>query len=250
MLYPCLTQFEHQPHHYYTVNNKEKYKDNNSACAIFSPHVPVIRKDNLRGDLLDQYYTCSFVSIPAANAFVVGKWDCSEHYHTAQAVPKAQPPGTAERIMEEEQQRQRQHENNNDKQPSTTTTPNDQDTVVTPEYEKISLRDAMYDRIYRALSLFYKHGCTDLVLCAFGCGVHGNHPLVTSKIFRELLLGQDGQESPALFAGKFRSIVFAIQPSRHGNYKAFTTTFPEARTCADYHLPDDDISRDSVSQPK
>ena len=187
LLYPCLAQFEGKPHHYYYINNKEKYKDNNSACAIFSPHVPIIREDDVRGTLLDQYQTCSFVSIPAANAFVVGQ---EEHTHN---IPKAQTVGDFEKGI---------------------------------PHENITLHDAMYDRIFRALCIFQQHGCTDLVLGAFGCGVHGNNPESVANIFREILDDK--------LKGYFRTVVFAIQPSRPGNYRAFTSVFTEAITCQDH----------------
>ena len=73
LLYPCLEQFEHEEHHFYVVNNKAKYKESSSACAIFSPRVPVIREDTMIGELLSSYCTYSFVSLPAPNAFIVGR---------------------------------------------------------------------------------------------------------------------------------------------------------------------------------
>jgi len=177
LLYPCLSQYEFQPHHFYVINNKDKYKDTSSACAIFSPRVPVIRSDSVQGELLDSYYTCSFVSIPAPNAFVLGR---EEHEHN---VPKAQTPGSSEPV------------------------------------EHITLHHSMQDRVFRALCLFAAHGCTDLVLGAFGCGVHGNHPETVARIFQACL---------RQFPGYFRTVVFAIQPSRTGNYAAFQTVFPNA----------------------
>jgi len=155
--------------------------ENNSACAIFSPHVPVIRQDDISGQLLDSYELCSFVSIPAANAFVVGK---QEHEKT---IPKAQPIGSNESGI---------------------------------PHEHISLSDATYDRIFRALCIFQENGCTDLVLGAFGCGVHVNRPETVSETFRKILNNE--------MKGHFRTIVFAIQPSRHNNYRAFTSIFYDA----------------------
>jgi len=202
LLYPCLAQYEFLPHHFYVVNNSPKYKDANtsSACAIFSPRVPVIRHDpDVRGTLLDDYYECSFVSIPAPNAFVLGGQDFDDSDNTndndnsnnsngddndQQVVPKAQKPGS------------------------------------TDEVEHITLHQALHDRIYRALSMFALNGCTDLVLCAFGCGVHGNSPQAVATIFR--------QELETTFRGCFRTVVFAVQPSRTGNYKAFQQIFPDA----------------------
>ena len=187
LLYPCLSQYEFLPHHFYVINNKAKYKDSSSACAIFSPRVPVIRGDEEpQGALLDHYYECSFVSIPAPNAFILGHPDDIDDNSARKTVPKAQRPG-----------------------------------VSTDEpIEHITLQQALRDRIYRALSMFALHGCTDVVLCAFGCGVHGNSPEMVATLFRH--------ELQTTFRGYFRTVVFAIQPSRTGNYTTFQTVFPEA----------------------
>uniref|UniRef100_A0A7S0KZA7 Microbial-type PARG catalytic domain-containing protein n=1 Tax=Asterionellopsis glacialis TaxID=33640 RepID=A0A7S0KZA7_9STRA len=182
LLYPCLKKFENVPHQYYYVNNKPKYQASSSACAIFSPKVPIIREDTVQGDLLDTYQTFSFVSIPAPNAFVLGK--CQE----AKSVPKAQTPGAQQR---------------------------------NEDYETIPLKEALHDRCFRALCMFAQNGCTDLVLCAYGCGVHGNNPTKIAKTFRNIL-------STPEFKGRFRTVAFAIQPSRKANYKAFVDVFPKA----------------------
>lgn len=181
LLCPCLQKFEGMPHHFYNINKKEKYMNNASACAIFSPLVPVIRRDSVQGELLDKYELCSFVSIPAVNAFVVGR---QEHERN---IPKAQPPGSLEAGV---------------------------------PHENMTLWEAMYDRIFRALCILQQHGCTQVVLCAFGCGVHGNDPETVANIFREILYTR--------MQGHFQTVAFAIQPSRHGNYKAFKKVFPEA----------------------
>lgn len=41
------------------------------------------------------------------------------------------------------------------------------------EKKRRALLHSLSDRIHRALSAFVLGGCTDLVLPAFGCGVHG-----------------------------------------------------------------------------
>ena len=186
LLSTCLRQYENQPHHFYEVNRKEKYHNNASSCAIFCPKVPVIRRDSVQGELLDHYELCSFVSIPAANAFVVGR---KEH---EESIPKAQPAGALEAGLPHE------HE---------------------------TLYQAMYDRIFRALCIFQQHGCTDLVLCAFGCGVHGNNPETVAKIFHDILHCPDQP-----MWGQFRTVLFAVSKSRPGNFKAFQKVFPDAIT--------------------
>ena len=178
LLYPCLVQYAGIPHHFYAVNNKPKYQQSNSTCAIFSPLVPIIREDSMQGYLLDSISKFSIVSIPAPNAFVSG----------SQCVPKAQEIGASER---------------NEK----------------PELR--TLEEDMRDRCFRILSIMAEHGCTDLVLCAFGCGVHGNDPEAVASTMREVIELNE-------FRGRFRTIAFAIQPSRHSNYEAFVEAFPEA----------------------
>ena len=182
LLASCLSKFDNKPHFFYYINNKEKYQQNASACAIYSPNVPIIRHDNVRGELLDRYELASFVSIPAANAFVVGR---QEHELN---VPKAQSIGAAQAGV---------------------------------PHEHMTLHDAMYDRIFRALCIFQENGCQALVLCAYGCGVHGNNPETVARIFKEILMESN-------MRGHFQTVVFAIQPSRTGNYKAFQKVFPEA----------------------
>jgi uncharacterized protein (TIGR02452 family) len=88
-------------------------------------------------------------------------------------------------------------------------------------YEMISLKEAMRDRLFRALSIFNEHGCTDIVLCAFGCGVHGYQPDMVATIFRELLHGE--------FKGRFRRVVFAIDSERTPDFVAFKEVFAEAK---------------------
>jgi uncharacterized protein (TIGR02452 family) len=87
----------------------------------------------------------------------------------------------------------------------------------TEEKEFMSIDSAMYDRLFRALSIFAEQGCTDLVLCAFGCGVHGNSPKKIASCFKSILENE--------LKGRFRLVVFAIQPSRPANYEEFTRVF-------------------------
>ena len=87
------------------------------------------------------------------------------------------------------------------------------------EQKRRALRASVSDRIHRALSAFLLGGCTDLVLPAFGCGVHGNDPSMVAEVFREMLT------DPHQFGGRFRTVVFAIPPSRKQNYQAFAAYF-------------------------
>jgi uncharacterized protein (TIGR02452 family) len=87
------------------------------------------------------------------------------------------------------------------------------------EQKRHALLSSLSDRIHRALSAFALGGCTDLVLPAFGCGVHGNDPSMVASVFREMLT------EPNQFGGRFRTVVFAIPPSRKQNYQAFAAYF-------------------------
>ena len=148
LLYPCLEQYKDRPHYFYYVNQLAKYQESSSSCAIYCPRVPVIREDSMRGDLLDNFRKFSFVSIPAPNAFVLGKDEEA-------TVPKAQKIGADEK-----------------------------------DREFMSVDSAMRDRLFRALSIFAENGCTDLVLCAFGCGVHGNNPRKIAECFKSIFLNE------------------------------------------------------------
>jgi len=87
------------------------------------------------------------------------------------------------------------------------------------EQKRIALLSSLSDRIHRALSAFVLGNCTDLVLPAFGCGVHGNDPSMVASVFRELL------SDPNQFGGRFRTVVFAVPPCRKHNYQAFEAYF-------------------------
>jgi len=171
LLYPCLFQYFGKRGYYYDVNLSPPYNGTtSSACAIFSPRVPIIREDSVEAPLLDEPEYVSFVSIPATNAFTHGK------------LP-------------------------------------DEDACPEEEYEKRRkiLKADMRDRICRVLSIMASHNCTDIVLSAFGCGVHGNDPFMVASIFQELLEKE--------FRGIFHRVVIAVQPSRRTNYQAFTNHF-------------------------
>ena len=87
------------------------------------------------------------------------------------------------------------------------------------EQKRKALLSSLSDRIHRALAAFVLGGCTDLVLPAFGCGVHGNDPTMVASVFREMLT------DPNQFGGRFRTVVFAVPPSRKQNYQAFAAYF-------------------------
>ena len=90
------------------------------------------------------------------------------------------------------------------------------------EEKRSALLSSLSDRIHRALSAFVLGGCTDLVLPAFGCGVHGNDPSMVAGVFREMLT--DTKQ----FGGRFRTVVFAVPPCRKQNYQAFAAYFQKS----------------------
>lgn len=74
LLWPCLNSFKGKKNIMYEVNCKE-FPDNPSSCGIFSPNVPIIRRDALEALPLDKFEECSFVSLPPPNAFAFGSKD-------------------------------------------------------------------------------------------------------------------------------------------------------------------------------
>jgi uncharacterized protein (TIGR02452 family) len=84
-------------------------------------------------------------------------------------------------------------------------------------FEAMTIDSAMHDRLFRALSIFAEQGCTDLVLCAFGCGVHGNSPKKIATCIQDILSKE--------LKGRFRVVAFAIQPSRHSKFETFSSFF-------------------------
>lgn len=69
LLWPTLAQFENKPNTMYTINASDEFKLSPSSCAIFSPQVPVIRRDAFEAQFLEGHEDCSFVSIAPPNAF-------------------------------------------------------------------------------------------------------------------------------------------------------------------------------------
>lgn len=178
-----------------------------SNCVIFSPDVPVIREDSVQGQLLDAYEKVSFVTIPAPNAFTTSSQTGREYNDI------------------ESEQRQKgldSHSRNQSMEDLTSIRESNAKADVFDEKfeeKRQALLCSLSDRIHRGLSAFVLGGCTDLVLPAFGCGVHGNDPSMVASVFREMLT------DPKQFGGRFRTVVFAIPPSRKQNYQAFAAFF-------------------------
>ncbi|MFF7245789.1 TIGR02452 family protein [Embleya sp. NPDC008237] len=83
------------------------------------------------------------------------------------------------------------------------------------------IREALYRRAERVLTVAHRHGARQLVLGAWGCGVFGNDPRVVAAAFHAPLT-EDGSLSTA-----FERVVFAI-PDRSPdavNRAAFTGRF-------------------------
>ena len=167
--------------------------------------VPVIREDTVEGKLLETYQKVSFVTIPAPNAFTTSS-------------------NTGKEYIDETEKGMDSHNRNIsvvDFASLAAADPDDNNNDADEKFEqkRIALLSSLSDRIHRALSAFALGNCTDLVLPAFGCGVHGNDPTMVASVFRELLT------DPNYFGGRFRTVVFAVPPCRKQNYQAFAAFF-------------------------
>jgi len=69
------------------------------------------------------------------------------------------------------------------------------------------IRDVVYDRGSKLLSLFADRGCDSLVLGAWGCGVFKNDPSIVSQMFADLLLPRGG------LCRNFKTVLFSILDS-------------------------------------
>mmetsp|Transcript_7181 Transcript_7181/g.14419 ORF Transcript_7181/g.14419 Transcript_7181/m.14419 type:complete len:438 (+) Transcript_7181:169-1482(+) len=206
LLYACISQPKFQSEgRFYGKNRSMRYGSSN--CVIFSPDVPVIREDTVEGKLLDAYHKVSFVTIPAPNAFTTSTATGKE-YNDVEAEDRLKKLSVHSRNVSEI---------------SLSKMGNSDEDAETPEqaFERKwnELRSSVSDRIHRALAAFALGNCVDLVLPAFGCGVHGNDPSMVASVFREMLT------DPHQFGGRFRTVVFAIPPSRKQNYQAFAEFF-------------------------
>lgn len=77
------------------------------------------------------------------------------------------------------------------------------------------------ERMGKVLGVAHEHGCRNLVLGAWGCGVFGNDPMMVANLFREYL-GPGG-----MFERRFEYVLFAVfDPSRErSSYRAFSRVF-------------------------
>lgn len=76
--------------------------------------------------------------------------------------------------------------------------------------------DIMTNKISTILYVPYKHGCKNIVLSAFGCGVFKNDPLFVSSLFKKLL--------DSGYSSLYNKVVFAILNDRNSvsnNYEIF-----------------------------
>lgn len=73
-----------------------------------------------------------------------------------------------------------------------------------------SAKQTMKNRMRNILYLFIFHGCTNIVLGAFGCGVFQNDPNDIAKYWYELLIEEDLKKY-------FEQITFSILNSRSGD---------------------------------
>ena len=202
--------------HFQGKNRSLRYGTSN--CVIFSPDVPVIREDSVEGKLLDKPAKVSFVTIPAPNAFTTST-NSGKEYNDIESDERHKRMGSNSR---------------NNSCVELADLANEEDFDEKFEQKRKALLDSLSDRIHRALSAFVLGKCTDLVLPAFGCGVHGNDPSMVASVFREMLT------DPNQFGGRFRTVVFAIPPSRKQNYQAFASYFQKKETVQRVTMTKDD----------
>jgi uncharacterized protein (TIGR02452 family) len=157
LLWHCLDRFKDKNNTMYKINSTQ-FAKSPSSCAIWSPNVPIIRRDALEAHFLDNYEECSFVSIPPPNAFALGS--------------------------------------------------------------KEEVRTKLKEHLSRALFIFALNGCSDLVLCSYGCGTRGNDPMMVAEIYHEILTNE--------LKGVFNRVIFAINPKKKAEYQAFSTKFEES----------------------
>ncbi|MEQ8381757.1 MAG: TIGR02452 family protein [Coleofasciculus sp. A1-SPW-01] len=69
------------------------------------------------------------------------------------------------------------------------------------------IRDVLYSRGAKVLSLAIEQGCDALVLGAWGCGVFQNEPSIVAQMFADFLLS-NGQ-----FWGQFKNVLFSVLDS-------------------------------------
>ena len=213
LLYSCISQPKFQSdNRFYGMNRTLRYGTSN--CVIFSPDVPVIRDDStISSNLLDSYEKVSFVTIPAPNAFTTSSRSGKE-YKCDENTSNCGGGGESGMISR----------NTSIIDLSSMGNENLERSLF--EENRKALLYSLTDRISRALSAFVLGGCTDLILPAFGCGVHGNDPAMVASVFRELLT------NPTKFGGRFRTVVFAIPPCRKQNYQTFALYFQNNRRVA------------------
>ena len=178
----------------------------NTKMANFTnPTIPSSKS----GKLLDGYEKVSFVSLPAPNAFSTSV-NSGKEYNDIES--------------DDREKGLSKSRNSSVVDFSQLSGGTEEDFDEKFEEKRRALLASLSDRIHRALSAFVLGGCTDLVLPAFGCGVHGNDPSMVAEVFREMLTDDDK------FGGRFRTVVFAIPPSRKQNYQAFAAYFQKQET--------------------
>lgn len=85
--------------------------------------------------------------------------------------------------------------------------------------ERVRAIDVMRTRVRKILHGFWLHGCTHLVLGAYGCGLFRNPVANVVAIFKDLLCGESA------YKGVFEHIVFAVF---HPDENAFLVPFQRA----------------------
>lgn len=100
----------------------------------------------------------------------------------------------------------------------TSPAPNAGEVAKKQSQDKGKIREVLYIRGAKLLSLAAYHRCDALVLGAWGCGVFRNDSAMVAQMFADLLLA-NGQ-----FLGRFKSVLFSVLDTREER-KIFTEFF-------------------------
>ena len=74
--------------------------------------------------------------------------------------------------------------------------------------------DDLRTKMRNTLRAFADHGCTTVVLGAFGCGVFANDPTVVAGLWRDLLADPEFQD-------RYPKVIFAVPDPDSSNHQAF-----------------------------
>mmetsp|Transcript_94790 Transcript_94790/g.268344 ORF Transcript_94790/g.268344 Transcript_94790/m.268344 type:complete len:372 (-) Transcript_94790:81-1196(-) len=187
-IYPCLTKYFDE----FFAPHRRAESGEYTHAMIYSPAVPVFRDDH--GCLLARPYAADFLTSPAPNRGVMEEKEGRKGSGRGRGSARGRRSagGAAGQAL-------------------------------SPQRANEVLRE----RSARVLDAFARHGATDLVLGAWGCGVFRNDPWDVARIFKSHL--------EARFRGNFRRIVFAVLDEKmaHDMATVFGTPVVDAAAAAE-----------------